>query len=53
MLTNGSAWRVWTACLLATGIGASFGGIQVLLVLILRVYPTSLLGRGYGENGHR
>ncbi|KAL8856583.1 MAG: hypothetical protein Q9178_006812 [Gyalolechia marmorata] len=47
----GVAWRVWTASLLAAGIGALFGGIQLLLVLTLRgpysrgvEWPMTLVG---------
>ncbi|KAI4258133.1 MAG: hypothetical protein L6R42_005275 [Xanthoria sp. 1 TBL-2021] len=36
ILIYNNAWRVWTASLLAAGIGALFGGIQLLLVLTLR-----------------
>ncbi|KAI4109123.1 MAG: hypothetical protein LQ339_001929 [Xanthoria mediterranea] len=51
VLIYNNAWRVWTASLLAAGIGAIFGGIQVLLVLTLRGpysrgvdWPMTLIG---------
>ncbi|KAI4140088.1 MAG: hypothetical protein L6R39_005964 [Caloplaca ligustica] len=46
-----SAWPVWKASLLATGVGAFFGGVQLLLVLTLRgpynrgvEWPMTLVG---------
>ncbi|KAL8887199.1 MAG: hypothetical protein Q9215_005185, partial [Flavoplaca cf. flavocitrina] len=51
ILIYNNAWRVWTATLLASGIGALFGGLQILLVLTLRgpysrgvEWPITLVG---------
>ncbi|KAI4180558.1 MAG: hypothetical protein L6R41_007164, partial [Letrouitia leprolyta] len=51
ILIYNNAWPVWKASLLASGIGAAFGGLQALLVLTLRgpydrgtEWPMTLVG---------
>jgi len=44
-MSSHSAWPVWKATVLASGTGALFGGVELLLILTLRVcshvYPAS------------
>ncbi|KAL9004264.1 MAG: hypothetical protein Q9188_002899 [Gyalolechia gomerana] len=51
ILIYNNAWPTWKASLLASGIGAAFGGLQALLVLTLRgpysrgiEWPMTLVG---------